>query len=275
MSTGIDSPSAVLGVLADSAEPLSALQLSRACRLDKSVVNNCLYGLLKRGKACIIDASTTPPLWSATVASVGAAYQEEEKKLLGVIQSSGDHGASTFSIALKLSKQVNVVNQMLYALLDGGEVERIHQSPPAWRRTIKKDAIASKSTETISHPKKRPPASSESSESEDSSSKDNARPANQHCLVSAKSKLKPAVAPISHHHADPADKHKEGTWAKKCSDAVWKSISSYIHRHEIVTLLLDFSSRKLEIQTSRGCWQWDLSLPWQEGTTTVFITKIP
>jgi predicted transcriptional regulator len=149
----------VLQALVQSAAPLRALDLSRRFRLEKSSINKCLYGLLKRGKVHMDTTKTQgPPMWSALAAAVVSNYQEEEEKLLNLLKES-DNGVTTFSLALALQKSSTLVHQMLYALLHSGMVEKIHHLPAAWKirqmDTSRRFTLGATTRAPASNPRKR------------------------------------------------------------------------------------------------------------------------
>ena len=186
----------ILDAVVGSAQPVAPLSLAQRFGMGKSSVNKILYSLLRKGQVSLHPGK--PPLWSAGTAAVASKYQEEEAKLLEIIESSGKHGASTFSIALKLQKSKILVNQMLYSLLHESKVEKIHECPPAWR--IRE---CSGQFKTLHPSRKR---SSDCAEDNSSTSK---RP-----------RLIDVDATVQHHQRDQLEGNN--SWAMECADAVWK-----------------------------------------------------
>jgi len=206
--------------------------------LTKSAVNKCLYELSKRGQAVIVDTIITsnndnntthgPPLWSPTCASLAKNYQQEHDRLLDVIQGSGDHGASTFSISLALQKSTSLINQMLYQLLEDGHVEKIHNAPPAWR--VRKNTKRAGST-TCNNKQNATSTQSDidSSGSLSSSSSDGGAPeGKRRRLNSPENDDSPENVAVvdtpileKHHHKN-SDKSSDEAWTRKCADIVWK-----------------------------------------------------
>ena len=129
----------ILDKLLMCTKPFKALELSKILGIPKSVLNNALYALRRRGK--IKCTSETPPLWAYDRDNDGVF--ESERCLLDLLKMKGSP-MSSHSIAWELHDPKSAVNRMLYDLQKIGKVERLQISPPIWKiREIRKSQISS------------------------------------------------------------------------------------------------------------------------------------
>ena len=230
----MDPRDSVLSALLNSTASMSALMLSRKLKLDKKLVNRYLYILLRRGKVQCTDE--TPPLWMATVAAIGDTHRAEEQQLLDVLSDKGvsERGMSSFSVALTMQKSIAVVNSLLYLLQEDGEVERVHISPPAWRRLVPARNLSitnrSNSDESGSHSGTSSSSSGNDSGSGDKqkkrrSKKRSASEVNEEADLLVK-KIRGVIEIEPKNNHEPEVQARQAEWASQCTNAVWKKYRS-------------------------------------------------
>eukprot|EP00978_Attheya_sp_CCMP212_P036738 scaffold168803_cov53-Attheya_sp.AAC.4 len=117
----------ILNKLAGSTASFQASELSKSLGIRKSVLNNALYSLQRRGE--IKHTSETPPLWAYDRNNDVA---EREASVLDLLKKRNGP-MSSHSIIWELQESKEVVNRILYDLEKQDEVERLQLSPPIWK----------------------------------------------------------------------------------------------------------------------------------------------